>query len=248
MSGEQLSLGLDLPAPAPPPAPPPPRPAPARPAPVPAAPNPQSEIRNPQSSKPFNYTEAMAEVVRDVVATLPELAHVDLDRVLLSIAQARQASQHGVYASCVPLRFEGGALESQIGRRRYRMPALKHQGREMLYVIYFMLPRFHTEQDYHGKLATIIHELYHISPQFDGDIRRFAGKNFAHGHSRERYHAAMCRLADRYLATSPKARAFEFLTTPFAELLERPGGVVGTCVRRPKAALVETPPAKPRKR
>ena len=228
MSGEQIEFNPGVP-PIPGAHPPLPAPSPARP-----------RRSAPQSRpEPFHYTNAMAVVVRDIVATLAELRHVDLDRVFLSIAQARQNSRHGVYASCVPLRFEDGAVEKSVGKRRYRMQAIRHEGREMLYVLYFMLPRFHEEQDYHGKLATVIHELYHISPHFNGDIRRFPGKNFAHGHSREVYHAAMCRLADRYLAASPRAHEHEFLNTPFAELLARPGGVVGTVVSKPKAVLVK---------
>ena len=192
----------------------------------------------PLRPQPFNYTNALAEVIRDIVETLEEFRYVDLDRVLVSFMQARQNSQHGTYASCFPLRFEGGETERMIRGRRYRMPSVVIEGREILYVLYFMLPRFHEEQDYHGKLATIIHELYHISPHFNGDIRRFPGKNFAHGHSREVYHAAMKRMADRYLAQSPRAREHTFLQEPFAELLQRPGGVVGRTIPRQHPVLV----------
>lgn len=187
----------------------------------------------PPRAAPFHYTNAMWKVVRDVVATLEEFRHVDLQRVALAIAQARQKSEHGTYASCFPLRFEGGAVEQVVGRRRFRMPELRLEGREMLYILYFVLPRFHDEQDYRGKLATLIHELYHISPEFNGDIRRFPGKNFAHGHSRERYHLAMCVLADRYLANSPRAQQWEFLRAPFSELSHPSGSVVGVSIRRP---------------
>jgi hypothetical protein len=192
----------------------------------------------PRKPSPFNYTTAMQEVVDDLVRTLPELRHIDTSRVLLSITQARQRSKHGVYASCVPLRFEGGASETTLGKHRYRMPPLMKEGREILYILYFMLPRFHEEQDYREKLATIVHELYHISPSFNGDIRRFPGKNFAHGTSREQYHRAMGVLADRYLADSSGAREHAFLEAPFGELLKRPGGVVGVCINRPKARLM----------
>jgi predicted metallopeptidase len=188
--------------------------------------------------KPFSYTDALWDVVRDLVAKVPELGYIDLDRVLLSITQARQASKHGVYASCVPLRFEGGARETTVRRHRFRMPEVRHQGREILYILYFMLPRFHVEQEYREKIATIIHELYHISPQFNGDIRRFPGKSFAHGHSRERYHAAMQALADRYLA-HPDARDHAFLREDFAAMVKRPGGVVGFSITRPKASLIK---------
>ena len=193
--------------------------------------------------QPFSYTDALRDVILDLRETLEELRYVDTDRILLSITRARQQSQHGVYASCLPLRFKDGERETVVGRRRYRMPVIQHEEREILYILYFMLPRFHVEQDYREKLATIIHELYHISPLMNGDIRRFPGKNYAHGHSREVYHAAMRKLADRYLAESPRSHGWEFLHTPFAELLARPGGVTGRSVPRPRPVLVETLPA-----
>lgn len=195
--------------------------------------------------RPFSYTDALTEVIRDIVATLDaEFRHVELDRVRVSFMRARQNSQHGTYASCFPMRFEGGEQEQVIQGRHYRMPTLVVEGNEILYVLYFMLPRFHEEQDYHGKIATIIHELYHISPQFNGDIRRFPGKNFAHGHSREVYHEAMKRLADRYLVQSPQGREHTFLQEPFEDLLKRPGGVVGRTVPRQHPVLVEKEPPK----
>lgn len=252
MPGEQTSFDFDLPsAPASPGGTPqagPPGTPDSPPLPVPtpaqrsaASPPPARPER--RAPKAFNYTDAMGEVVRDIVATLPELRHVDMDRVLLSMMQARQKSEHGVYASCFPLRFENGAEETVHRGNRFRMPGLRHEGREILYIVYFMLPRFHQEQDYHGKLATIIHELYHISPHFNGDIRRFPGKNFAHGPSRDHYHKAMCHLATRYLAASPRAHDWEFLKTPFEELLKHPGGVVGFVIQKPKPVLVARAPA-----
>jgi hypothetical protein len=192
----------------------------------------------PTPPHPFSYSRAMEAVVRDVVGAVPELAHVQTDRILVSVTQARQKSKHGVYASCVPLRFEGGSPETKVGKRLYRMPPLMHEDREILYILYFMLPRFHQDQDYRERLATIIHELYHISPHFNGDIRRFPGKNFAHGTSREKYHQAMGALADRYLHEAGESQTHAFLKAPFEELLARPGGVVGRFIPRPKALLV----------
>lgn len=200
----------------------------------------------PEKSPAFNYTTAMRTVVDDLVETLPELRHIDTSRVLLSITQARQRSKHGVYATCVPLRFEGGSPEVRVRGRLYRMAPFLHEGREVLYILYFVLPRFHEEQDYAEKLATVIHELYHISPHFNGDIRRFPGKNWAHGVSRERYHAAMRVLAAEYLKSAPAAHDHEFLRTPFRELLKKPGGVVGTSINRPRAVLVPEPAPTPR--
>lgn len=191
--------------------------------------------------QPFNYTEALREVVTDIVGTLEELKHVDLERTIVAVSQARQQSKHGVYASCLPLRFEGGSRETVIRKVRYRMPEVRNPaGVEALYILYFMLPRFHEETDYAEKLATVIHELYHISPLFNGDLRRFPGKNYAHGHSRERYHAAMRVLASKYLDQSPRADTHEFLKLPFAELTRRPGGLVVSCIEKPRLIPVGT--------
>ena len=39
----------------------------------------------------------------------------------------------------------------------------------------FYLPRF-CDQSLDEKLSTVMHELWHISPAFDGDIRRLPGR------------------------------------------------------------------------
>ncbi len=204
---------------------------------------PRTSTEKPAKPQAFHYTNAIREVVVDIVDTMEEFRHVDLARVLVAFAQARQQSKHGTYASCFPLRFEGGAREMLHRGQRYQMPVVRTlEEEEALYILYFMLPRFHDETDYHEKLATIIHELFHISPLFNGDIRRFPGKNFAHGHSRELYHAAMRKMADRYLASSPHAHSHEFLKVPWSELAARPGGIVGMQIARPRPIpVVETP-------
>ena len=39
------------------------------------------------------------------------------------------------------------------------------------------------ETPFEEKLTTVFHELYHISPMFDGDIRRLEGRYHVHSHS-----------------------------------------------------------------
>lgn len=239
MTEEQLQLDLELGA-----APSGPKPQPRETAGTTAGtarqgPEHRAATERPPKTQAFHYTNAVRAVVTDIVETMEEFRHVDLKRVLVAFAQARQQSKHGTYATCFPLRFEGGAREMLHQGRRYQMPVVRTlEEEEALYILYFMLPRFHDETDYHEKLATIIHELFHISPLFNGDIRRFPGKNFAHGHSRELYHAAMRKLADKYLATSPRAHSHEFLRVPWAELAARPGGIVGMQIARPRPVPV----------
>lgn len=195
--------------------------------------------------RPFSYTGALQLLARDIAATLPELAHVDTDRVLFGVRSARSDSRHGQHACCVPLRCEGGARETFRGGRRWRLPVVRCGGVEMLYAVFVMLPRFHTAHEYPERLAVLIHELYHISPEFNGDLRRFAGRNYAHGGSREAYHREMRRLAARYQALRGTAAPDGFLRVPFAELLARPGGVTATTLRLPSLQpVLEEPPGK----
>ena len=70
-----------------------------------------SAIVSEASIEGFNFSTAIEKVCRDMIVRLPEFAHIDFDRVAVSIVQARRDVSHGIYASLTPLRFEGGARE-----------------------------------------------------------------------------------------------------------------------------------------
>src|SRR5205085_1752990 len=106
-------------------------------------------------------------------------------------------------------------------------------GREMLYVLSFYLPRF-MDLDFREKLITIVHELWHIGPQFDGDIRRHSGRCFAHTGSQKKYDAQMDALAQRWLAEGPPQPLWDFLTGSFDDLASRHGRIIGVKIRRPR--------------
>jgi hypothetical protein len=106
-------------------------------------------------------------------------------------------------------------------------------GREMLYLLTFCLPRF-LDQDFDDKFITLFHELYHISPSFDGDLRRHPGRCAIHSSSKRRYDQHMAALAREYLASRPDPALHAFLRLNFAQLERRHGSVVGAIVPRPK--------------
>jgi len=111
-------------------------------------------------------------------------------------------------------------------------------GQEMLYLLTFYLPRF-LDQSFQHKLTTVIHELWHISPRFDGDLRRFGGRCYAHSSSQRRYDAKVKQLADRWLALEPPASVYNFLCYPFRELVARYGKVCGVKIPVPKLIPAE---------
>lgn len=199
----------------------------------------------------FDFTGPMEALVEDIVRRLPAFAHVRTDRLLVTVSRARRGGLSGTYARIFPLRFEHGAVRTtrRVGRElhTYEMPPLVYEGRHILYIITFLLPRFQN-LTFEQKVATVIHELYHVSERCDGDIRRLAGKNFAHGHSRRAYDRKMEALAAEYLA-HPGHRAFtEFLRPRFHTLEARYGGVTGRRVSPPVPRLVAREPVTRRAR
>ncbi len=190
----------------------------------------------------FDFTFHVGRLCNDLCVRLPELGHIDMARVAIRYCQVRKAVSHGVQATLTPLRFAGGSLSTVRGGRRYSIERIfSPAGQEMLYLLSFYLPRF-LNLPFAEKLATVIHELWHISPDFDGDLRRFSGRCYAHGHREEHYHAAMGQLAAKWLALSPPEELYEFLQDDFRQLRARFGAVYGTRIATPK--LIAEPSAK----
>lgn len=189
----------------------------------------------------LDLSAACAALGADLCRRLPELAHIDPECVLFCLSRSRAEGRHGVYARIAPLRFAAGA--TQLTRRRgryletYRLPDLTHQGREIRYLIYLMVPRF-LRLSFEQKLATVIHELYHISEACDGDIRRFAGRNFAHGASRTGYNRTVDRLLRTYLDAGPDPMLLDVLHLDEAGWLDRRFRLTGLTVPLPRARLV----------
>jgi hypothetical protein len=182
----------------------------------------------------LDFTLHMRRLCDDLVHRLPELGHIDLGRVAISFAQTRKAVDHGLYASLTPMRFAGGNRQTVRHGRRWTIQRLVDpSGREMLYLLSFYLPRF-LNQTFRHKLTTVVHELWHVSPRFDGDLRRFGGRCYAHTGSQKRYDAHVERLADRWLSREPPAAVYDFLRYDFQELVQRHGRIYGTKIRTPK--------------
>lgn len=182
---------------------------------------------------PFDFTQAMSALCDDVTNRHEAFMHIDMSKVAVSFAQARSSVLHGLQAKLTPMRFENGTLTSSRQGHNWTVQRLYVGKREMLYILTFYLPRF-LDQSFQEKFVTILHELYHISPRFDGDIRRFSGRCHVHTHSQEEYDGQMEVFAREYLAMKPPEHLFQFLRHDFQELKKRHGGVVGLQVPIPK--------------
>jgi predicted metallopeptidase len=186
-----------------------------------------------RAGHPFDFCKHVRLLCEDITARCEDLYHVDVSRLLLTVTQARSHRLHGLQARVTPLRFHRGALTRRRRGTTYRVQRYFIGGREMLYVMAFCLPRF-LNQDFDDKLITLFHELYHISPAFDGDLRRHNGRYSIHSHSKRNYDQHMAGLARAYLANGAAAELNGFLRLNFAQLQQRHGAIVGSFVPRPK--------------
>ena len=119
-------------------------------------------------------------------------------------------------------------------RRYFTTPAVyASDGRRLLYLFAVMAPRF-MNLSFDEKLNTVMHELFHIDPTFNGDVRRFPGKNWQHG-APGYFDAMSRRFKDEWLAADPSPELFEFLKWNFDELVARYSRVYG--MRCPKIPL-----------
>jgi hypothetical protein len=173
-----------------------------------------------------------------MAARLDALRHINMSLVAVSFRQTRKRMQGGLYASLTPLRFAGGETHTVRRGRKFSIQRVEVDGREMLYLLNFYLPRF-LDLAFHEKLTTITHELFHIGPRCDGDLRRFDGRCYAHSHSHADFDAQAEQLAQRWLAHRPEESLYAFLRLDFRQLQAMHGGIYGRRIAAPKLLPAE---------
>ncbi len=190
-------------------------------------------------SRSFDYTAAISKVCEDICFRVPELGHIDMSRVAISFSQTKHSAPFGVFATTTPLRFKFGETRMHMKGKDWMVQrCVRNDGVEYLYILYFYVPRF-IELKLSDKLETIVHELYHVSPEFNGDLRRFQGRCFAHGSSQKQYDAVVRKFVDVWLKHDPPPELWDFLRLGYTEIVAQYGGVHGTKIPMPKIIPVE---------
>jgi predicted metallopeptidase len=130
-------------------------------------------------------------LLRDVSGSLGELRHIRPSRVLVVAGEARRASR----ATVKPLAFAGAAARDKLGHRK---PVVKIRGKRILYCI-TLRPLFFRASTPEGRIGTLIHELYHVSPKFDGTLDRTR----RHAASGKQFGRTLRPIVRRYLRRCP---------------------------------------------
>lgn len=195
-------------------------------------------------------TDHVQHLVRDIAGRLPELSHVEPDRVLV-FARTGRTGAAGPVASChcVARRcsdrgyFYWRHIETnQITRRTRcvsrRSPVVLNGETRVTHLVSLSLPRY-CDQDLAGsskgkryptaepwvaKLDTLIHELYHIAPK-GGGLRLDPRRARAGVHSRA-FYDAVTRLTLAYLDVAPSG-LLSVLRHDFESLQRAHGAVAG---------------------
>lgn len=159
----------------------------------------------------INATDVLTLIVEEIVRRSPVFAHIDTSRIVICVASNKAGARGATYGKLAPLKFKGGHDTIKYRGRYFTMPKVMSGGSEILYLVYFYLPKFF-DLDAKEKLKVIFHELYHISPEFNGDIRRITEGKAAHGSSRDKFNK---------LFETEQNEFYEYIkTTPYINFLD----------------------------
>ena len=186
----------------------------------------------------FDICTALRRLCEDISRRHAAFQHIDMKRVAVTYAQTRSAVEWGMQAKLTPMRFEGGTMSCLRDGQSWGAQRVYQDGREMLYILTFYLPRF-LNLSFDEKIVTVFHEMYHISPRFDGDIRRFDGACYMHTGSQAAYDQQMAVYAKEYLAGLPQEMFPAYLQWDFQELRRRYGDVVGRKLAIPRLIALD---------
>jgi hypothetical protein len=182
------------------------------------------------SAAGFDFTGNMTRLVDDIVKTHPFFRHIIIGNVLVAISPSN-GNRNGVVAKLRPMLFEGGSRTKIVRGIEFEAPEVIINGKNILYIVYFHLPRFLNHGNHKTRLATVLHELHHISPLFNGDIRRYSGKNYAHGNSRKDFDELISIYTDEYIQSTSNPELSSFLKYKYSELKRKYGAICGDMIR-----------------
>jgi len=181
----------------------------------------------------FDFTGNMALLVDDIIKIHPFFKHIRIENILVAISPSN-GNRNGVVAKLRPMLFEGGSRTKVVRGIEYAAPEIIMNGMNILYIVYFHLPRFLNHGNEKTKLSTVIHELHHVSPLFNGDIRRYSGKNYAHGNSRKDFDDLISIYTDEYISDTIHPELSNFLKYKYNELKRKYGAIYGDMIRIPR--------------
>ncbi len=168
-----------------------------------------------------DYAGQVKSLISEIVSTVPIFSHIRVDQILVSVSYARNSSMDGVWAEIYPMKYQNGhySIREKKGNviTLFKTAKLHLGQREILYILYLIIPRFQN-LSFHQKLKTIFHELYHISPDFNGRLREIHPRFVYHGTQEKLYERNISWWVKYYLNQKPHLMNSIFLNVTWKEL------------------------------
>jgi hypothetical protein len=120
-----------------------------------------------------------------------EFSHIRPENILVLAGEARRASRGTVKPMC----FSNGKRIDEFGRQK---PLVKISGHRILYTI-TLRPLFFRDSTARERVATILHELFHIAEAFDGTLHEAR----RHDEAGELFDEAFVPLEKKFWKTVP---------------------------------------------
>lgn len=158
----------------------------------------------------INLTDILTLIIHDMVNSTEEFKSFDLNKILVCCASNRKDFRGATYGKLLPLRFKNGSEIIKHKGKFYTIPKVIMNDIEILYVIYLYIPKFFNLSA-KDKVNVMFHELYHINPEFNGDIRRMGEFKSAHGHSRKAFEEKYIEYADVFFDKIKNTPYYNFL-------------------------------------
>jgi len=188
-------------------------------------------------AREINISSALKDIVAEIAGRVPSFEHIDPEQLQVCVSSNRNNGRGATFGKLVPLRFKGGEELLYFRGRCYAMPRVFQGDTRILYLVYFYSPRFF-DLPARDKLRVIFHELYHISPEFNGDIRRFGKGGSAHGNSKKKYDLRFDGELREFLDHIIDTPHWEFLAMDTGALFASYDRVVSHRMRTPKPTVI----------
>ncbi len=181
----------------------------------------------------INITDIMTLLLFEAIKTSHNYRHFDINKILIAGSQNKPWGKNAIFSKVIPLRFEGGEQRTRHNDEEYCFPRVTRGEHEILYIIYFYFPSFF-DLDAKKKIEVLFHELHHISPAFNGDIRRHGKGKYIHGHSGEKFNESFQEEANSFYQHIAGTNFFDFLDMNATEISSLFKKINMTKFKRPK--------------
>ncbi len=188
----------------------------------------------------LDVTQMLKEIIFVITERYDSFRHINVENILITLATNRATSRRSLtFGKCVPLKFEGGERTRIYKNRKIAVPTVVIKDKIILYMIVFYKPHFF-DLPLEYKIKVIFHELYHISPLFNGDIRRFGTRKSAHGFSREKYDMYFIDEMNDFVDFIKKTKYKKVLEMNYKQLHKNFGSVKFLRMKIPKPYIEKT--------